>query len=106
MAMKRYRVFITTALITLCLASSAYSAGYMKIGDIKGESTKETPAPTPTQRVDDGNTTTETGLLVPAVQKVRDRPDSGSQETGKDQPAPGKKKGNVEYGWKVEEGEK
>jgi len=100
----------------LALAAPAHSAGYLKLGDIKGESTDDrhgstidrvqggpqpaTPAtPATPNRVQGNDAPKPAGLLLPAVQKAQD-------------PAPGrageakKKKGNVEYQWKVEEGEK
>lgn len=51
------------------------------------------------QDLNSGETAQPTGLLVPAVQKARGDITLPAEEKGK-------KKGNVEYGWKVEEGTK
>lgn len=50
-----------------------------------------------------GNQTPQpAGLLLPAVQKPRTAaPGASAPQSG-----PSKKKGNVEYNWKVEKGEK
>jgi hypothetical protein len=78
----------------LALAAPAYSAGYLKIGDIKGEATDERHTATPGSV--QSNEPAKPGLLLPAIQKA--------QEPDRDGKA--KKKGNVEYNWKVEEGQK
>lgn len=63
------RYFIIT--IALLLTTQAQAAGYLKIGDIKGES-QGAPA---AQHVEPPPPKTN-GLLLPAVQKVRDAPAS------------------------------
>lgn len=79
------------------VAVPAHSAGYLKLGDIKGESAKPGHA-IPGNRVMSNDAPKPAGMLVPAVQKARtDVPKS---------PDGAKKKGNVEYSWKVEEGVK
>lgn len=78
----------------LALAAPAYSAGYIKLGDIKGEATDERHATTPDSV--QSKEPARPGLLLPAVQKAQEQDQAGT----------GKKKGNVEYNWKVEEGQK
>lgn len=124
----------------LALAAPAHSAGYLKIGDIKGESTDDrhgttidrapaSPQPTAPSRVQGNDTPKPAGLLLPAVQKAQEAPAATppgnvqgneppkpaglllpavqkAQEPAPAQGAKGKKKGNVEYQWKVEEGQK
>lgn len=103
---------------SLTLAAPAYSAGFVKLGDIKGESTDAghaapqsqaqggpvpaTPA-APGQRVQGNQTPQPASLLLPAVQKPRAAlaPGASAPQSG-----PSKKKGNVEYNWKIEKGEK
>ncbi len=58
------------------------------------------PEPSSPQSVKSGETAEPTGLLLPAVQKVRSS--AGKSESD----SKGKKGGNVEYEWKVEEGTK
>jgi hypothetical protein len=93
----------------LALAAPAYSAGYLKIGDIKGESTDDrhgttidrapaSPQPTAPSRVQGNDTPKPAGLLLPAVQKAQEPAPARGEK--------GKKKGNVEYQWKIEEGVK
>ncbi|HSO06958.1 MAG TPA: hypothetical protein VLW45_06945 [Pelomicrobium sp.] len=96
---------LTTSLFVitgLALAAPALSAGYIKLGGVQGESTKARPAPTPApaapaNKLQGSQDPKPAGLLLPAVQSAR--------EAAPESPA-GKKKGNVEYGWKVEKGEK
>lgn len=76
----------------LTLAAPAWSAGYLKIGDIKGEATA--PA-APAAALQAPQQVQPAGLLLPAVQKARDAAAKG-----------GGSKGKVEYQWKVEEGTK
>lgn len=90
---------LTHALIVaagLALTAPAYSAGYLKIGDIKGES-QATAQPAQARQIKRNEDAQPAAMLLPAVQKAR--------ETAQDK-AKGTKKGKVEYQWKVEEGSK
>lgn len=79
--------------VSIAAAAPAYSAAYMKFDGVKGDSSQN-PNP-PSGNVTSSETPKPAGLLVPAVQKVREAANTE-----------GKKKGNVEYEWKVEAGEK
>ena len=81
-------------LISIAAAAPAYSAAYMKFDGVKGES-KGSENPNPLNNVKSNETAQPAGLLLPAVQKAREA-----------DRAQGKKKGNVEYEWKIEAGEK
>lgn len=70
--MKSHNVSLITLLIILLAAGGVYASGYMKIGDIKGESTDRETEPPSSQKVKSGETEEEAALLLPAVQKVRD----------------------------------
>lgn len=70
--MKLSQSVISAILATLLAAGLAGAAGYMKLGDIKGESTDRESQPAGGQSVKSGETEEEAGLLLPAVQKVRD----------------------------------
>lgn len=59
-------------LIMLLSGGVVFGSGCMKIVDIKGESTDREVKPTTRQSVKSGETREEAGLLLPAVQKVRD----------------------------------
>ena len=80
---------ITTVLaltIALAVSSPAFSAGHLKYGGVKGE-TKQKDSGTP--------------LKVKNKGKEQDKARAKTQQESK-----GKKKGNVEMNWKVEEGRK
>ena len=94
--MKRTLTHVLIVAAGLALTAPAYSAGYLKIGDIKGES-QETAQPAPAREIKRSEDAQPAALLLPAVQKARDA------APGK---ARGSKKGKVEYQWKVEEGSK
>ncbi len=88
---------IQTSVLTLfmLISTHSFSAGYLKIGDIKGESTdraepEETLKAKPKQEK-------PASLLLPAIQNAR--------SVEKEAP-PRTRKGKVEATWKVEEGEK
>ena len=82
---------ITIILFTLTLTPSAFGAAYLKLGDIKGESTTQAEEQ-------------PTGMLLPAIQKARATAPTGDEVAPKND-RKSKKKGNVDAKWKVEEGE-
>ena len=86
-------------MLVACLGTTApaFAAGYLKIGDIKGESTDDAHQTTPSApaRIRGQESPRPAGLLLPAVQKARE---AASRS--------GKSKGKVEYTWKIEEGRK
>lgn len=88
-----------TLTIAMVVAGSAHSAGYLKIGDIKGESTRTAPtAPTAVpdqQQVDSGNGA-KTAMLLPAVQSAREAAKRTESE---------KRKSKIEASYKVEKGQ-
>jgi len=98
------KTFITIS--ALSLAGLTHGAGYLKIEGIKGESKaaqqeaqpKGTPARKGMQDLK-ANNDKKAGLLLPAVQSVR-------EPAGKSSSKAGKSKGKVEATWKVEEGSK
>ena len=91
--MKPHLTLGLSILIALSLVSFSHAAGYLKFDGVDGESRRSPSAPAPAKELDKSSPKTqETGLLLPAVQKVR----SGSS---------GNQKGNVETEFKVEKGE-
>ncbi len=60
--MKRYRIYMISGLIALFCVGNAYSAGYMKLGDIKGESTESTSNSNSTKEVTTGPAEVQKGL--------------------------------------------
>lgn len=100
--MKRFNALGIMIMAAFFLAGSAHAAGYMKFDGVKGETTKAATEPAPAQRLDSPTEAQPAALLLPAVQKVQ--ADDAGQDQGDE--AARKKKGNVEYGWKVEEGTK
>ncbi|MDT8382783.1 MAG: hypothetical protein RRB22_00050 [Gammaproteobacteria bacterium] len=90
------RIFAHALIIAVGLALSApvYSAAYIKLGDIKGES-KSSSQLEPAREIKSDETPKPAALLLPAVQKARE---AGASGIGK--------KGKVETQWKVEEGSK
>lgn len=85
------------AILVLSFSSAAFSAAYIKIGDIQGESQGSKPAAQHSQKISPDEK--PAALLLPAVQQAREAATRSSQPTPR-------KKGNVEYSWKVEEGTK
>lgn len=90
-------------LACVALSQPAFAAGYIKMGDIKGESTRSEQQDPNQRDVKSGQTEKPTGLLLPAVQSAREaapRPKPSANDHK------GSKKGKVEASWKVEEGTK
>jgi hypothetical protein len=100
--MKRYKIMLLSLLIMVFLTTFVYASGYMKLGDIKGESTRESGDYNHAQRVENGNTSQTTGLLLPGIQKAPRRMHDENEE-GMDDSS--ERKGNVKNEWKVEKGE-
>lgn len=95
------KTLTVTTLACLALSQPALAAGYLKIGDIKGESTRSDQQKPNNQDVKSGQTDQPAGLLLPAVQQVREAAPRPRPNDSK-----GNKKGKVEASWKVEKGEK
>ncbi|MFO7603172.1 MAG: hypothetical protein R6X06_05070 [Gammaproteobacteria bacterium] len=89
-----HALIITASLV---LAAPAYSAGYIKLDGVDGESKPKNQS-APARGIKGNETPKPATLLLPAVQKAR--------EGKADNASKAKKKGNVEYNWKVEEGTK
>lgn len=91
----------------IIVTAPAFSAGYIKIDGVEGES--HSPAPAPAEKRVAKPEEQPTALLLPAVQKAQE-PSSAlllpavqkAQEPAKPRPT----KGKVEASWKVEEGKK
>ena len=93
------RTITSTLLIVvgIVMAAPVYSAGHLKVGDIKDDAeTSQATPPTPANRVYGNEQAKPAGMLVPAVQKARARQQTDSNE---------KKRGNPETEFKVEKGE-
>jgi hypothetical protein len=95
--MTRYLSSALLLAVGLALAAPAHSAGYMKIGEVDGEATDAGQQAAP-DRIRSNEQSGPAPLLLPAIQQVQDQPSSGAGEA--------RRKGNVEYNWKVEEGTK
>ncbi|TQV73599.1 hypothetical protein FLL45_12050 [Aliikangiella marina] len=94
------------AFVTIFMGAQASAAAYVKYDGVDGES--KDSKPTSKVRQLDKASPKAAGLLLPAVQKVRSSTIKPSKRKVTRKPAKsqsGKKKGNVEYVWKVEEGE-
>ena len=102
MKSKQYAGIGLAAALLLVITAPAFGAGYMKYDGVKGESSETQQAPAG-QDVTSGDTEQKTGLLLPAVQKVRSTPPQSSDR--KAAPATRGSKGKVEANWKVEKGE-
>jgi hypothetical protein len=84
--MNRTITSVLALTITLAVSSPAFSAGYLKYDGVKGE----------TKQKDSG---------TPSKVKGKEQ-DKARAKTKTPQESKGKKKGNVEMNWKVEEGRK
>lgn len=104
--MHTHKILTLATLALFTLATSAFSAGYLKIGDIKGESRAQSEEETnPDQNLSSDTTQQPAVLLLPAVQKIHDTATS-SDKTADEEDSKKTRKGKVEAGWKVEEGQK
>jgi hypothetical protein len=95
--MTRYLSSALLLAVGLVLAVPAHSTGYLKLDGIEGEAA-DTGRQTAPDRVRSNEDAGPAPLLLPAIQQVQDQPSSGAGEA--------RRKGNVEYNWKVEEGTK
>lgn len=102
--MKTLATLTLALLISAVISQTALAAGYMKIGDIKGESQDKASKPTPSRELQNRHKPTPAGPLLPAEQKPRppmERPPAPRATDDK-----GSQSGNVETEWKVEKGSK
>ncbi|MFO7593226.1 MAG: hypothetical protein R6X15_04170 [Pseudomonadota bacterium] len=94
------RTFIHALMITasLALAAPASASGYVVYAPMDNEDLESTSQQAPAKDFKGNETPKPAALLAPEVRKKRE---GAANNTSK-----GKKKGNVEYHWKVEEGTK
>lgn len=103
--MHAHKILALVTIILFTVTASALGAAYMKLGDIKGEANAQAEQqPQPSENLDSGTTQQPTGLLLPAIQKNRATATT-DREAAAENDSKNKKKGNIEYQWKVEKGE-
>jgi hypothetical protein len=98
----------------LAFAAPAYSSynAFLKLSDVNGETTNSRPA-APGNSVKTNEAPKPAGKRLPTTQKAQEKPKPAAQkprsavgDVNGDSTANAKSKGNVDYGWKVERGER
>jgi hypothetical protein len=98
----------------LAFAAPAYSSydAFVKLKGVEGEVTNSRPA-APASDLKNNEAPKPAGMLVPAIQKAQEapkpaarKPRVAARDVNGNSTGNGKKKGHVDYGWKVERGEK